>query len=187
MRDQLIQTWRRHPKLIMGTGLGLLAAGGLALVVWAAPDILSGDAGASQGPMGPDLDIAVVAPVEPEIQPGSTMDVGALVDGFDKDALKTSSDAAGAGDYDTVYPGDTPYPDDRYERQIADPRGLESPGSDRQDWGTVEGRGDRLGLGFDGPRPETRAEREARLRTTPPVQRRTDPSSPSAKPPAVYY
>lgn len=39
-------------------------------------------------PLGRVLSIAVVAPVEPEVQPGETMEVGALNDGFDRAALE---------------------------------------------------------------------------------------------------
>lgn len=39
-------------------------------------------------PLGRVLSIAVVAPVEPDVQPGETMEVGALRDGFDRAALE---------------------------------------------------------------------------------------------------
>ena len=42
-------------------------------------------------PLGPGMSIAVVAPVEPEVLPGETMEVGALNDGFDRAALERAA------------------------------------------------------------------------------------------------
>ncbi len=188
MRDQLSKAWHRHPGLVIGVGLALVIAGGLAGVALTTPALLSlGGQASPAGSRGPSLDIAVVAPVEPEIQPGSTMDVGALVDGFDKEALKTSSNQSGSEDYEGVYPGSSDDPYARDEQKPANPRSQGTGGSDPQDWATVEGRGDRLGLGFDGPRPETRSEREARVRASVPVQRRPEPSQPPGERDATFY
>ena len=43
-------------------------------------------------PLGPGMSIAVVAPVEPEVLPGETMEVGALNDGFDRAALERAAE-----------------------------------------------------------------------------------------------
>jgi len=188
MRDQLSKAWHRHPGLIIGAGLALIIAGGLASVALTTPALLSlGGPASPAGSRGPSLDIAVVAPVEPEILPGSTMDVGVLVDGFDKEALKTSSNRPEFEDYEGVYPGPA---DDLYarnEQKPTNPRSQSNGGSDPQHWATVQGRGDRLGLGFDGPRPETRSEREARLRASVPVQRRPEFSQPPVERDATFY
>lgn len=64
-------------------GLGALALAGL---IGAGAFILGGS---ETGPsFGGGLAIAVVPPVEPEVLPGETMEVGALSDGFDRAALE---------------------------------------------------------------------------------------------------
>lgn len=45
-------------------------------------------------PLGRVLSIAVVAPTEPDVHPGETMEVGALRDGFDRAVLERASSAA---------------------------------------------------------------------------------------------
>ena len=56
--------------VVAAVGLGGLALSGRS----------GGEAKASGGP---ELSVAVVAPVEPDVQPGDVMDVGELSNGFD--------------------------------------------------------------------------------------------------------
>jgi hypothetical protein len=66
---------------------GLLAGAVVILAGVAGFAALSGSKESIQRRTGPALEIAVVSPVEPEIQPGDTMEVGALSTGFDRAAL----------------------------------------------------------------------------------------------------
>lgn len=66
---------------------GLMAGGVVALAcIGGFAALAGGKSDTPRGP-GPALSIAVVAPVEPEFQPGDTMEVGALSTGFDRAAL----------------------------------------------------------------------------------------------------
>lgn len=60
-------------------GVAVLAIGGLGLAAW------NSTASAGATPTGRLLNIAVVAPVEPEVQPGGVMPVGELVEGYEHD------------------------------------------------------------------------------------------------------
>lgn len=182
MANPLVEIARRRP-LTLGGGILVLAVAarlGAFALVGGGPD----GAGA-----GPALGIAVVAPREPDIQAGERMGVGQLVNDFDATALaRASAEAATApppedfgsdgvqtgwvGDERADFPPSTrPAYDGRPE-----PRG--------GDWRMVERPGDRRGLGFDGSRPETGVEREARL--GPPVDRPSRPH-PSGDPNAAFY
>lgn len=66
---------------------GLMAGGVVILAGVAGFAALSAGDGGAPRRTGPALAIAVVAPVEPGIEPGTPMDVGALSTGFDRAAL----------------------------------------------------------------------------------------------------
>ena len=68
---------------------GLVIAGGLAVTTFA----LAGRDAPADPATGPELAIAIVPPVEPDIQPGDVMDVGALNDAFDRAALQRPAPA----------------------------------------------------------------------------------------------
>lgn len=178
MQDRLIQLWRARPRLIVGSALG-----GVAVIALGAFALSGGHGGATTSPNGPALDIAVVAPTEPDIQPGERMEVGALVNDFDGQTPKadTNSVDAPADGYDSMEPA---YVGDGYERPSAPPGDRPHGKAGNDDWGEVRGRGDRLGLGFDGSRPESGAEREARVG---PVQPRQSGPRPSGDPAATFY
>lgn len=138
----------------------VLAAAGLAVVV----GMVALQAVALPGPRplteGDRLRIEVVRPVEPEIIPGSVMDVGELVEGFQgvprgpvREAVAYASD----GDWDDgrALPKPAPPPRRRFEEAVIEaPRrepGPSAGGPVRERW-----------FGFDAPRRDYRAEREAR-------------------------
>ena len=117
---------------------------------------------------GPELSVAVVAPVEPDVEPGGVMDVGQLTNGFDgrmPDAAPTARPVV--EDYYAEQPAYTE------SRQYSSaPRSpvtrpgeeahlyTDQPAMDRN------GEGPRAGnpraFGFDQPRPDYDREREAR-------------------------
>ena len=123
---------------------------------------------------GPLVRIALVAPTEPDIEPGAGMDVGDLTTGFDRAALARAEASRGAFD-SASYDDDNPdyYDDDAmdadydapppaYGRQavITLPVVAPPPTDPRRD-PRVEGRPYRFG--FDAPRPDYAAERRARI------------------------
>ncbi len=192
MQQRLTEAWRRRPRLIVGGAIGAVALVSLGAFA------LNGGKGVSPRAAGPALDIAVVAPVEPEIQPGERMEVGALVDEFDANAIPKpvsadEADYAGEDYYleQPAYTDDAPPP--RVRRYASDGYGgdqyprerYSSEGPPPDEWRTYEGRGDRMGLGFDGPRPESGAEREARRPRGEPVRRYS--SRPTGDPDAAFY
>lgn len=106
------------------------------------------------------LQIQVVAPVEPEITPGSVMEVGDLVEGFEYRPLAPPVvESADWGPYheDISVPEPRPTPR-RYagEVVVAAPPPPETPDKDWRD--SRAGRW----FGFDAPDRDYRAEREAR-------------------------
>lgn len=68
-------------------GLGVVA---LVAVIGTGAFMLGGSE--TVRPLGRGLNIAVVAPVEPEVLPGETMEVGALNDGFDRAMLERAAE-----------------------------------------------------------------------------------------------
>lgn len=139
-------------------GVAVLAIGGLGMAAW------NSTASANETPTGRLLNIAVVAPVEPEVQPGGVMPVGELVDGYEHDPATL---VALRGDpYDDVYvetawvePEPTPPPPVSGMAVIhtdAPQPGIEPIRLDPRD----------RSYGFSQPRPDyaaQRAERQARL------------------------
>jgi hypothetical protein len=135
--------------LATAVGLGVLAARTLAL-----PEpqpILDGER----------MKIQVVAPVEPEVAPGSVMEVGDLVEGFEyRRPPPAMIEAADHGAREDAFDAPAPRPvsrrDDHYGRGYAPSppdAPVERPAEDR--------RADRW-FGFDAPQRDYRAEREAR-------------------------
>ncbi|WP_428151716.1 hypothetical protein [Brevundimonas sp.] len=75
-----------HPLSRTDVRLGIAAAVAMIAVIGTSAFVLGGsETGRS---FGPGLAVAVVPPVEPEVLPGETMEVGALNDGFDRAALE---------------------------------------------------------------------------------------------------
>ncbi len=109
---------------------------------------------------GEQLRIQVVVPPEPEIMPGSVMEVGHLVDGFEYKPPPRPvalSDTYASYDEDFETPESRPAPK-RYagEAVIHAPPQPEEPTTDRRD------RRVSRWFGFDAPERDYRAEREAR-------------------------
>ena len=135
---------------------------------------------------GRGLSIAVVPPVEPETQPGETMDVGALNDGFDRAALERAAEAPVD---DTLPPpawiGDEAL-GDPVERMpmptpVADARVIEV--ADRPADPLADGS---RAFGFDQPRPDyagERALRWSRIETAPPQSENIDSPDDGAESP----
>lgn len=141
-----------------GVGVLAIALGGIALSGRGGSDAEASD--------GSRLNIAVVAPVEPAVQPGEVMDVGRLNDGFDGRMPEPVQQTAGEADLyaeqpayvedDRSWRSDDRRADDRYDhRPYEEPRKPERP--ERESY-----QGRPMSFGFDEPRPDWRAEREAR-------------------------
>ncbi|CAN5370838.1 hypothetical protein BH10PSE1_BH10PSE1_29040 [soil metagenome] len=116
---------------------------------------------------GPRLNIAVVAPVERDVQPGEVMDVGRLNDGFDgkmpERVEQTSADT-------DLYVEQPAYVEDDQSWRAderRDDRGYDRAARDSSDRADDRPRGEAyqgrpMSFGFDQPQPDWRAEREAR-------------------------
>jgi hypothetical protein len=78
-------TTRLHPSVVVVAVVVALCSAGL--IGWT----LSGRSAPVAGTLGPRLDIAVVPPVERDVEPGATMEVGELSDGFDRAMLERSA------------------------------------------------------------------------------------------------
>ncbi|HEX8472289.1 MAG TPA: hypothetical protein VF633_14350 [Brevundimonas sp.] len=129
---------------------------------------LSGrDGGEARAGGGAELSVAVVAPVEPDVEPGGVMDVGELNNGFDGKLPEAPAARPEAGDYYAEQPA---YTENRYyssaPRAPAPRPGdeahlyMDQPVMDR-DAMPVRRENPRA-FGFDQPRPDYEREREAR-------------------------
>ncbi len=105
--------------------------------------------------LGPDLSIALVAPVEPVVAPGETMDVGELNDGFDRAVLERLPEPA----FDDPLP--EPVPRMPMPTPVSDTRVIDVPLSAGGTTGDPLADGSRA-FGFDTPRPDYAAERRLR-------------------------
>ena len=90
------------------------------------------------------IQVEVVAPVEPDIQPGSTMEVGHLVNGYTHVAIEAPGDGpekdAYVADYETPWVEPSPEPPVRrrgYSKPAPEDRS-ESPEYGKDDGGQVE-------------------------------------------------
>ena len=139
-----------------GVAVLALTLGGFALTNRGSAD--------AEATSGPALNIAVVPPVERDFQPGDVMDVGALNNGFDgrmPEAVAAPSDNT---DYDAEQPAyveDDWRADEREAPRYDDRARYEEP-APRQDDRRDDYQPRPLAFGFDAPRPDWRAEREAR-------------------------
>jgi predicted small lipoprotein YifL len=126
-----------------------------------------GPEGARSG--GPDLSVAVVPPVEREVQPGDTMEVGQLNDSFDRAALERVA----AAEDETYLPPDayagSAIPADTPRMPMPTPVHLDLSPAEAYRIAATGGRPARDPLadgsrsfGFDRPRPDFAAERVAR-------------------------
>lgn len=106
------------------------------------------------------LRIQVVAPEEPEIKPGSVMEVGHLVDGFQYTPPPPApDDEAAYSAYDDL--AEQPEAPKRVKPTFDDAVGPPPPPPEAPQAGWRDSRVGRW-LGFDAPEPDYRAEREAR-------------------------
>ena len=139
-----------------------LALGGLALANRGAADAASG---------GPGLSIAVVSPPERDVVPGEVMEVGQLTNEFDGSLPESRPSTDAPYDYGVEQPAYVEADWDRNPPPVRrdDERRVDSP---RYDNGRYDRRPDGprpeevadnpRAFGFDAPRPDYRAEREAR-------------------------
>lgn len=142
---------------------GLTAGGVIAVAGVLAFTAFSMGGERATGPGGPLMAISLVAPVEPEVDPGATMDVGALNDGFDRAALERQPI-----EDDTYLPPDA-YVGEAWVERMPMPTPVDM-GSPMEAYRAVVDRGsvrDALNdgsrnFGFDAPRRDYAAEREAR-------------------------
>lgn len=130
--------------------------------------------------LGRTLSIAVVAPVEPEVDPGGTMEVGALSDGFDRAALDRVAEA----------PMDDTLPPPAWigDESLGDRMPMPTPVSATlvADAGLAQGgtTGDPLAdgsraFGFDAPRPDYAAERALRWSRMEPAAAESETAAPA--------
>lgn len=175
LSDPKVRWW-----LAGGVGLLTLAICSFAMAGRSSPVVETTD--------GPGLNISVVAPVEPEIQPGDVMDVGVLNNGFDG---RLPARAQSAGDVD-LYAEQPAYDEgdrgwraeDRWAPgarqnnvQTSGGQSYVRPGPDGAPYSNAQPRAQRetyqdqgqgrpqerpMSFGFDQPQPDWRAEREAR-------------------------
>lgn len=139
--------------VLSAVGLGVLAAGTMALP--GPRPVLDGER----------MTIQVVAPVEPEVAPGSVMEVGDLVEGFEyRRPPPAMIETADYGSYEEEA-FEVPAPRPVSRRDDDDGRGYGSPPPEALFERPPEDRRDRRAdrwFGFDAPDRDYRAEREAR-------------------------
>lgn len=138
--------------VLSAVGLGVLAAGTMALP--GPQPVLDGER----------MTIQVVAPVEPEVAPGSVMEVGDLVEGFEyRRPPPAMIETADYGSREEAFEAPAPRPVSR--RDDDDGGGYAPPPADTPVERPREDRRDRRAdrwFGFDAPDRDYRAEREAR-------------------------
>ena len=110
------------------------------------------------------MTIQVVAPVEPEVAPGSVMEVGDLVEGFEyRRPAPAVIEAADYGTWEEEFEAPAPRPVSRRDEEHGG--GYASPSPEAPVERPREDRRDRRAerwFGFDAPDRDYRAEREAR-------------------------
>lgn len=158
-----------HPMSRTDVRLGLAAAAVVGVIgLIGAGGFMLGGSETSRA-LGRTLSIAVVPPVEREVLPGETMEVGALSDGFDRAALDRPAEPSIDDGYlpPDAYVGEeglprmpmpTPVrqtPMEAY-RHVVDQLRIEAKPADPLADGS-------RAFGFDTPRPDYAAERTARL------------------------
>lgn len=146
-------------------GVSVVALGLTAFAVSGGRAIPSEDAN------GPRLNIAVVAPVERDVQPGDVMDVGRLNDGFDGKMPERVEQASADMDMYAEQPAyvedDRSWRSDERKQGWRADRYAPTPAYDAprkpDEQPQREAYRDRpMSFGFDQPQPDWRAEREAR-------------------------
>jgi len=160
-----LNVWLASPGLRWGLG-GLAVAG----VSAAALLMITRPQPAAAGIDSPLIQIRLVPPVEPEVEPGAVMEVGDLRDDFDRAALIRAeaarrADEAASEAYAAAYvEGDDYGP--VHEAYAAPPRPalviLPAPPPRREIDLRREYVGSPTAYGFDTPRPDYAAERRAR-------------------------
>jgi hypothetical protein len=164
MTQSLIQLLA-HPRVRIGLGATAVAA--VVAVVGLGAFATGGET--APRARGPRLAVTVVPPVEPVVDPGATMDVGELRDGFDRAALERRAEVID----DTWFPPDayvgadpepqfvrmpmpTPVVEDGMAMRIYRSMVDRVPGRDALQDGSRN-------FGFDRPRRDFEGERAARL------------------------
>lgn len=152
-----LNAWLASPGLRWGLGgLAMAGVGAAAVLMIARPQPAAADIDS------PLIQIRLVPPVEPEVEPGAVMEVGDLRDDFDRAALIRAEEEA-ANAYTAAYvEGDDYGP---VVEAYAPPRPamviLPAPPPRRE----IDLRRDYVGsptaYGFDAPRPDYAAERRA--------------------------
>ncbi len=146
--------------------------------------------GSAGGVHGPGLNISIVAPVEPDVEPGSTMEVGALTDGFDRASLERRAELEDYGDLpldayagggDDAWTSDAVYLPPRQMPAARQPEPQPTPPVDALADGS-------RAFGFDRPQPDYAAQREQRMsRLNAPAGQTTETSQPVAYTEAIKY
>lgn len=145
-------------------GLAMVGVGAAALLLVARPEPAAADIDS------PLIQIRLVAPAEPEVEPGAVMDVGDLRDDFDRAALIRAEAARRAEEQTTdAYAAAYVEDDDRHpvsEPYAGHPRPalviLPAPPPRREIDLRREYVGSPTAYGFDAPRADYAAERRAR-------------------------
>ncbi len=153
---QPVRRWLRgvRPLHLLAVVVFSVAAVGLMALKFANPP------GAAPVTPGEGLKIEVVAPVEPELVPGSVMEVGDLVDGF-RYVRPASAERAPA--YDVAWAEEEAAPVEPQRRETGVRRYESSdPGPGQVPEPETLGERGRRWFGFDNPRPDHAAERRAR-------------------------
>ncbi|CAN5292943.1 hypothetical protein BH10PSE2_BH10PSE2_22420 [soil metagenome] len=175
-RHPLLDRLSQPRSLMVVAGVVVLAGVAAATFAFGRGDHRAGPAGGAQ------MQLALVAPVEPTVQPGERMEVGALSDGFDgkmpPPPPREDEPWMDQPAYVETGWGSDGNADDPESRRIMrsqppmDPKGYnqgrydqgrdpdDAPGTPPLTQGSP--RGDALGLGFDGDRPNYEAQRAAR-------------------------
>lgn len=176
MSIQPLSTTRRSFRPWMAVApVVVIAVAGLGLLALRTP--LPGTAA-----LGADrMAVEVVAPIEPEVEPGGTMEVGELVDGYDHVAIQPQGEGADAYDagYQTAWVEPLPpLPEPTVWRSDG---AVVRPTQPQPEVTRSSGQ-----FGFDAPGPDYAAERRARRDRMDRIQAeqaaRGSPGAPAASP-----
>lgn len=150
-------------------GYGLLAAAAVTVALAGVLLVLPRNSAPEPRRSAPPLVVALAAPVEPDVEPGATMEVGALNTGFDRTALERATAIDAEAGLSGVVPAGLEAGPDEAPRMPRPTPVARDPTPMQAYRAVVEGgrRTDELddgssAFGFDRPRPDFAAERAAR-------------------------
>lgn len=170
-RPDRLNAWLSSPRLRWGLGgLAIVATGAAFVAMTARPAPATAEIDSSL------IQIRLVAPPEPEVEPGEVMDVGRLSDGFDRavlmraEAARRADEAAAAAalayhedDYGDAYVEDSDQDAVRQVRSDGWRPVVTLPAPSRRPTDQAQAfAGSPAAYGFDAPRPDYAAERRAR-------------------------